>query len=110
MTRSPRFGPADGLYCELSVRYQSAPDPVSAPDQAGREGKREMSAPRPYETDPFHPHSSLHTQYEKQFLCICKGIPVVCPMWYSHCVFVRCTFSFAHALFYKLLLKGPEPF
>ena len=56
MTRSPRFGPADGLYCELSVRYQSAPDPVSAPDQARREGKREMSAPRPYETDPFHPH------------------------------------------------------
>ena len=34
---SPRFRPADRLYCELSVRYQSAPDPVSAPDQAGRE-------------------------------------------------------------------------
>ena len=29
-----------------------------------------MSAPRPYETDPFHPHSSVHIQYEKQFLYI----------------------------------------
>ena len=29
--------PADRLYCELSFRYQSAPDPVPAPDQAGRE-------------------------------------------------------------------------
>ena len=47
MTRSPRFGPADGLYCELSVRYQSAPDPVSAPDQAGREGGREREKFRP---------------------------------------------------------------
>ena len=69
-----------------------------------------MSALRPYETDPFHPHSSVHIQYEKQFLYICKSIPVVCPMWYSHCVFVRCAFCFVNVLFYKLLLKSSEPF
>ena len=47
----PRFRPV-GRFCELRFRYLSSP--------TGREGGRDISAPRPYETDPFHPFSSTH--------------------------------------------------
>ena len=40
-----------------------------------------MSAPRPYETDPFHPLGSILTI--KQFLYICKSLPVISSMWYE---------------------------
>ena len=47
----PRFRPV-GRFCELRFRYLSSP--------TGREGGRDKSAPRPYETDPIHPLSSTH--------------------------------------------------
>ena len=46
----PRFRPV-GRFCELRFRYLSSP--------IGREGGRDKSAPRPYETDPIHPLSSI---------------------------------------------------
>ena len=48
-----------------------------------RQGGREMSAPRPYETDPFHPHSSVHISGYNQFLYICNNVPVMSPIWYD---------------------------
>ena len=51
-----------------------------------RQGGREMSAPRPYETDPFHPPCSAHIPYYNQFLYIFKTVPVISSMWYLHCV------------------------
>ena len=47
----PRFRPV-GRFCELRFRYLSSP--------TGREGGRDKSTSRPYETDPIHPHSSNH--------------------------------------------------
>ena len=44
--------------CELRFRYLS-PTPI-------RQGGREMSAPRPYETYPFHSQSSVHILYQSQ--------------------------------------------
>ena len=39
-----------------------------------------MSAPRPYETDPFHPLGSIYNM--KQFLYIYNSVPVISSMWY----------------------------
>ena len=39
-----------------------------------------MSAPRPYETDPFHPLGSI--SYIKQFPYIYNSVPVISSMWY----------------------------
>ena len=39
-----------------------------------------MSAPRPYETDPFHPLGSISNM--KQFLYIYNSVPVIYSMWY----------------------------
>ena len=39
-----------------------------------------MSAPRPYETDPFHPLGSVSNM--KQFLYIYNSVPVISSMWY----------------------------
>ena len=53
--RTKRFPPrlrTVGRFCELRFRYLSSP--------TGREGRRDKSAPRPYETDPIHPLSSTH--------------------------------------------------
>ena len=47
----PGFRPV-GHFFELRFRYLSSP--------TGREGEIDMSAPRPYETDPIHPLSSTH--------------------------------------------------
>ena len=44
-----------------------------------RQGGREMSAPRPFETDPFHPLGSIY--YIKQLPYICEKIPVISSMW-----------------------------
>ena len=40
-----------------------------------------MSAPRPYETDPFHPLGSITNM--KQFLYIYNNVPVISSMWYA---------------------------
>ena len=55
-----------------------------------------MSAPRPFETDPFHPPSSVHILLSYQFLYIYKTVPVLFCMWYLHHVLVR---FITHALF-----------
>ena len=39
-----------------------------------------MSAPRPYETDPFHPLGSI--SFIKQFLYIYNNVSVISSMWY----------------------------
>ena len=51
----PRFRPV-GRFCELRFRYLSSP----TGREGGREGERDKSAPRPYETDPIHSLSSTH--------------------------------------------------
>ena len=45
-----------------------------------------MSAPRPYETDPFHPPSSVRVPYYDQFLYIYKTVPYISSMWYLVCL------------------------
>ena len=53
-----------------------------------------MSAPRPYETDPFHPLGSIWNI--KQFLYICKSLPVISSMWYAQlCIHDNCACAFA---------------
>ena len=48
-----------------------------------------MSAPRPCETDPFHPLGSISNM--KQFLYIYNSVPVVSSMWYAQLfVFHNC--------------------
>ena len=44
----------------VSFRYQSATDPMPA---LCRQGGREMSAPKPYETNPLRQPSSVHVLY-----------------------------------------------
>jgi len=39
-----------------------------------------MSAPRPYETDPFHPLGSILNI--NHLLYICEKVPVMSSMWY----------------------------
>ena len=65
-----------------------------------------MSAPRPYETDPFHSPSSVHTLRYEQFLHIYKPVPVISSMWYLHCVLEHSTFAiYACALPEPLILR-----
>ena len=45
-----------------------------------------MSAPRPFETDPFHLQSSVHTLLSDHLLDIYKTVSMNSSMWYSHCV------------------------
>ena len=47
-----------------------------------RQGGREMSAPRPYETYPLLPQSSVHILYWNQFLYIFKKVQVISSIWY----------------------------
>ena len=44
-----------------------------------------MSAPRPYETDPFQQQSSVRVLYYDQFQYIYKAVTVTFAMWYLHC-------------------------
>ena len=45
-----------------------------------RQGGREMSAPRPYLTDPFHSLSSIPRRL--QFLDICHSVLAISSIWY----------------------------
>ena len=47
-----------------------------------RQGGREMSAPRPFVTDPFHPLGSIHNN--RPFLYICLSVPVISSKWYAN--------------------------
>ena len=64
-----------------------------------------MSAPRPYETDPFHLQSSVHILYYDQFLFIFKRDPVVSSIWYLYCVLVR-IFRPTHAVFHNHFFRA----
>ena len=41
-----------------------------------------MSAPRPLETDPFHPHSSVRILLLVLLEYICKSVSIISSMWY----------------------------
>ena len=62
MKNGPIFGV--GRFCELRFRYLSSPTGT----EGGREGGRDKSAPRPYETYPIHHLTSTYREY--QFLYI----------------------------------------
>ena len=75
---SPRFRPGGRFGAKFQI-------PVA------RQGGREVSAPRPYVTDPTHSLGSIHN-YE-QFLYICNNVPFISSMWYLHCILVRYIFD-----------------
>ena len=41
-----------------------------------------MSAPRPFETDPFHPHSAVRILHLRLLEYICKSVSIIFSMWY----------------------------
>ena len=41
-----------------------------------------MSAPRPFEKDPFHPHSSVRILLLGLLEYICKSVSIISSMWY----------------------------
>jgi len=60
-----------------------------------------MSAPRPYERDPFHPLNPICS--EEQFLYMHRGVLVIFSMWYAGtCTFVNCACTRAKTLILKL--------
>ena len=61
------------------VAFVSRVSDTFRPKDVGQ-GGREMSAPRSYVTDPFHPLSSIHRRL--QFLYICNGVLVLSSIWY----------------------------
>ena len=40
-----------------------------------------MSAPRPFKTDPFHPHSSVRILLSGLLEYICKSVSIISSMW-----------------------------
>ena len=53
-----------------------------------------MSAPRPFETDPFHPLGSIYII--KRLLYICENLLVISSMWDAHvCVYDNCACAVA---------------
>ena len=68
----PNDGPRDfGPEVAFGAKFQV---PVA------RQGGREMSAPRPCVTDPFHPLGSICIN--KSFLYIYQSVPVISSKWY----------------------------
>ena len=62
-----------------------------------------MSAPRPFETHPFHPLRSICNI--QQLLYIYKNLPVISPMWDAQgCIYDNCACALAKTL--KLTLKA----
>ena len=56
-----------------------------------------MSAPRPFETDPFHPLGS--TCNIKQLLYIYKNLQVISSMWDAQvCIYDNCACALAETL------------
>ena len=56
-----------------------------------------MSAPRPYETDSFHPLGSIC--YIKSFLYICQSVPATSSKWYVKVCLAGSYLTIAHVLF-----------
>ena len=62
-----------------------------------------MSAPKPFETDPFHPLGSICNI--KQLLYICTNLPVISCMWDAQvCIYDNCACDLAETL--KLRYRG----
>ena len=103
MTSIPReLRPADRLYCELSVRYQSAPI---------MQGGREMSAPRPYKTDPLHPPALFTSCITISFsIIIYKTVSGISSMWYLHCELENCSFIIYACAFPELQTSAESRF
>ena len=56
-----------------------------------------MLAPRPFETDPFHPIGSISNIY--QLLYIYKNLLVISSMWDAQaCIYDNCASAFAETL------------
>ena len=64
-----------------------------------------MSAPRPYETDPFHPQSSVHVINYDQFVYLYKSVPSTSSIWYLYYVLVKCTIVIYACAFLELLIS-----
>ena len=56
-----------------------------------------MSAPRPHDTDPFHPLGSIC--YIESFLYICQSVPVTSSKWYVKVCLAGSYLTIAHVLF-----------
>ena len=73
-----------------------------------RQWGREMSAPRPYETDPFHPLSSILCIYQSTSVISSKWYVQVClgtvGIWQPHMYFAK-TLSYYYLLLKALLLR-----
>ena len=56
-----------------------------------------MSAPRPFETDPFHPLGSIC--YIKQLLYMYENLPVISSTWDAYvCIYDNCACALAETL------------
>ena len=56
-----------------------------------------MSAPRPFETDPFHPLGSIYNL--KHLLYIYKNLPVISSIWDElGCIYDNCACALAETL------------
>ena len=56
-----------------------------------------MSAPRPFETDPFHPLGSIYNT--KQVVYICNNSRVISSIWEAQvCIFDNCACALAETL------------
>ena len=83
------------MFPEISARWSLLWAKLQIP--VSRQGGREMSAPRPYVTDPFHPLSSV--QGNQQFLYICHNVLDISSMWYVQvCIFVNCACALVETL------------
>ena len=72
-----------------------------------RQGGRAMSAPRPYETDPFHPPALFAFYSTVSFNIYTEVSQFFLPYdIYVHCVLVRCTFVLYTSALPKLLASS----
>ena len=63
-----------------------------------------MSAPRPFETDPFHPLGSTYKL--KQLLYIYKNLPIISSMWDELvCIYDNCACALAETLKLRAIFK-----
>ena len=75
------FGPRVA-YTVSQVSHTSRPPTLCRPPI--RQGGREMSAPRPYETYPFHPPALFTSFAINQFQYIYKTVADISCMWCLH--------------------------
>ena len=91
---------------EISARRSLLWVKVQIPVVTGRQWGRDKSAPRPHETDPFHPLNSIPIY--KQFLYIQHRVLVISSMWCILVSFYTAHLTIAHALLKKHSFQGSE--